>query len=393
MPGRQYVYILGTTYWFRRRFKKRAVGRWVKDQQLGREFKRSLRVSRLTEIEAPLALALAEFNELEDLALNRRRAAGYRESRADVTQPRRSMADLHIEDTPGLLANWFAREWGVAPERMSDEEARKAIKSWRDEIDNFAQSDEGSYDVFIQGEAANELLRQGFELDRAHAVFLHLADLMARAKVHALKRNIAIIEGRKLEPASDPELAELIRRYETRSVGRQGVGRTFGALVEAFMRDRSHKPLSPATRREDEVLARVLREIVGSETKLTELSPERCLEVRELFTQLPANYTKLYPGVRIADIPARSKRDGRDPMSPKTANKYLEFLGAAFKYGHRRLKWLTDNPAEGLRLGVDKSIDRHFEPYTREQLQKLFRAPIFTGCKDAKAGALIPGAV
>jgi hypothetical protein len=165
VPGRQYVFIRGTTFWFRRKFKKLAVGRWVKDQQLGREFKRSLGVSRLTEIEAPLALALAEFNELEDLALNRRRAAGYRVSRADATEPHRSMADLRIEDAPGLLANWFAREWGVAPERMNDEEAREAVKSWKDEIDNFAQSDEGSYDVYIQEQTGSELLRQGFELD------------------------------------------------------------------------------------------------------------------------------------------------------------------------------------------------------------------------------------
>ncbi len=399
MGKRQFVQRRGGVLWVRRRYPDDVIGRMVNERALGREFKKSLHVRDFAKVDKPLLEALSEFDRTVEAARGSGRMKAAKplttERTDEHTQQTQSLSHIRDGDLVPLLTPWFVQQWGRSPEPAKSEEAEKIADDCEIEASAYLDPSDTGAAATIQPLASAELARLGYAPDRGHPRFLEAADLMARAKAAVLRRDASIIDPSRRTSfrIDDPEVRQLVQAYEGRSPRGRGGSRTFGDLLEQFMQDRSTKSLSPATRREDVVLNRVIKELVGADTRLGDITPEICMKIRDLFTQLPSNYTKFYPGRRLQDIPNLAARDRRPPMSRKTANKYIEFLGATFKFATKRLKWIAENPAEGLRLNIDRTRDRHYVPYRRDELAKLFRAPIFTGCRNATNGAMTRGTV
>lgn len=396
---RQLVQRRGGMLWARRKYPDDVVGKTVDGRVLGREFLKSLRVREYSQVDKPLLEAMSEFHRIVDAARGSGKMKAARPGAQRVVDPRAapalSLDQIRDGDLIPILVPWFARQWGKAPEPARPGREKETADAVEIEASAYLNPRDTGAAATIQPLTEAELARLGYEPDREHPTFLAAADLMARAKAAVLFRDAALIDpSRKgMSHPDDPEVRQLVQAYEARSPRGRGGSRTFGDLLEQFMRDRATKSLSPATRREDQVLHRVIRELVGADTRIGDVTPERCMEIRDLFTRLPRNYRKHYPGRRLLDMPGLAARDRRPLMKRKTANKYIEFLGAVFKFSTKRLKWLAENPAEGLRLNIDRTEDRHYASYAKEELAKLFRAPIFVGCKNGANGAMTRGSI
>ena len=86
-----------------------------------------------------------------------------------------------------------------------------------------------------------------------------------------------------------------------------------------------------------------------------------------------------FKGMNVKQIVEANKKIGKPPISSKTLNQYLTALGAFCRWlvsqGH-----LVSNPVIDMLLKIDDD-QRTVLPYSTEQLNRIFRSPLFVGCK------------
>jgi len=108
---------------------------------------------------------------------------------------------------------------------------------------------------------------------------------------------------------------------------------------------------------------------------------------KRILKQLPPNYTQKadLKGLAFVDAAERAKSLGLEPMSNKNVNKILGFVRALWNWAEGHYDDVPRNPFNGLnvRLGESGRDDRL--PFTEVELQALFKAPVFTGCKSSAA--------
>jgi integrase len=87
--------------------------------------------------------------------------------------------------------------------------------------------------------------------------------------------------------------------------------------------------------------------------------------------------------VKAANLAAET---GLKRISPNTVKFYLHNLSAIFNYAKRE-GYISWNPAERLADGLVQSGKRgNRRPYSLQQLQRIFSAPLYTGCQNDQAG-------
>jgi integrase len=392
---RQYVVRRGGMLHFRRKYPLDVVGKFYNGKKLGKEFKKTLGTSDYKTLEAGYEAALVEFNRTVEIArgnLSIRKAARTAASRIVNTAALRSLTELDDKAITELLAPWFSRAFGQVLGRLPKAAVRDVTTSRSAEASAFLNSDDTGAEAYIQDLAAAELQRRGYKVDRAHPKFNHIVDVIARAEAYIADRDVASLERRRIGDPSDADIQRLLSAHRSRMQRTGGVERTFGELVDRYMRSRGDEDRSEKTRLTDEMLQRTLLAFFGADTLLTDIDLAKCREFRDLVVRLPANWTKLYPGVSLQDIPSRSDVNGRAPMSTKNATKYFARLKAIFEYAIHAEGWMDRNPATALKLKASKSApSTKYVPFKSDELETLFKSPIFTGCKDAGNGAMIRG--
>jgi integrase len=138
-----------------------------------------------------------------------------------------------------------------------------------------------------------------------------------------------------------------------------------------------------------------LGELWGESKPGREITREDCRQVRDLFAALPSNASKRFRGKTLVEAAEHARGNNLAPMTPKTANQHLArlstFLGWAAREEH-----IGRNPAVGLAVPEPEGDPRDARrPFSIGQLQAIFRAPLYTGCRDdgpgyAQAGPNVP---
>lgn len=118
-----------------------------------------------------------------------------------------------------------------------------------------------------------------------------------------------------------------------------------------------------------------------------------CRALIDVLRWLPRNASKLYPGLEPGEIAAIAKEaDRADLISPANVNAYLNKLGGVFNWAVKE-QMLDRNPAHGLKV-PDPMLRRDKRlPFSTDQLQAIFNAPLYTGCRDDGHGYAAPGDV
>jgi integrase len=129
---------------------------------------------------------------------------------------------------------------------------------------------------------------------------------------------------------------------------------------------------------------KLVREILGPETMVRDLTWDACRRFCSVLAQVPPNRTKFYPGQSLDEAIAGAKQDGRSGLSAVTQQEYLstlkELLALAVKKDLMRV-----NYAEDLRpLKIDDlSPEEKRRPFEIDQLRVLFASAYYRKCADA----------
>nr|KZA96498.1 hypothetical protein A4A59_05230 [Rhizobium leguminosarum] len=225
--------------------------------------------------------------------------------------------------------------------------------------------------------------------DRAGWRYRMFYDLIRRGVVELMRQEIGILAALPVN-IDDPELYEVIQSPSRRS--KRTV--SLAELIEQFKSDPNRKNMRKKVEMDYKLLFRVMDEVIGHDRRLRDIERDDCREVRDLLLRLPSNSTKLYRGLTFIEAADQGAKDGRPTLSPVTVNSYVHKMSALFNYGVVEER-MDKNPAR--KLGIEGhdhgEEDRH--PFTAGQLEKIFSAPIYTGCQDdgrnwAKAGEQRP---
>lgn len=149
-----------------------------------------------------------------------------------------------------------------------------------------------------------------------------------------------------------------------------------------FLAERSD--LGKKTRVDHEATCRLLEELIGPTRTVASLSRSDIVAFKDKLLKLPTNYTKRFKGMTAPQAIASNESRGLATLNTRTING--KYLTAARSF----LAWAKDNdlhdenPASNIKAAGSKrrGTRRDRDPFTIEDLQTIFSAPLFTGCRS-----------
>jgi len=134
----------------------------------------------------------------------------------------------------------------------------------------------------------------------------------------------------------------------------------------------------------------------STQRPLTSITTAQAREYKEHLQVTPTNAKKIYPGLTPRQGAAAAKDDDATVFSTTTQNNYLQCLSTLYGFASTELDYEGKNPFKGRgnSKAAKKSQRDQRNPFSKEQLQKLFSSPLYTGCKSLSRchipGTLIP---
>lgn len=393
MGKRQFLLRRGNTLYYRRKFPvavQKVLGR--------REFKRTLGTGDKAGAEQAIIAANIEYARLVEEVLRPSqkgpRKAAVAPVRPDYPTPYpRKLSELAEEEVYEIVERWYSGAMLQLPSLPeTQDELKEAHKASLQDYADLSRGDYRQLSASMMPVADRILIQAGVVPDRKNPRYADVVRLVARAHAARAEFEAAYFNGDDAPIPTDRFFASIVAQSAPLLPrNRREAQRTFGMLLDEYLRHRAAMNLGSRTQRDEQSISRLLRDLLGNNTRLAGIDFQVCQAAKERLMQLPPKCRDKYPNIPLAEIPARARADGLAPMSKKTANKYIDFMSAAFEHGRLRLRWVSENPAEGLRFKLKKSDTEKYRPFTIEQLNKIFSAPLYTGCVNADRGYDKPG--
>lgn len=146
---------------------------------------------------------------------------------------------------------------------------------------------------------------------------------------------------------------------------------TFAELVERFINLPEKATYGARTKLAHRVTYRMLTELLGEDTLITNITRTDCRRVQEVFTRLPANSTKRFPNLPLVQVVERARKEKIEPMSVVSANIYIMRLASVLGWAMQE-GLIAHNPALGLLLPEPEAAKDKRHPFTIEQLNTIF---------------------
>ncbi|GAA0659427.1 integrase [Sphingomonas insulae] len=166
--------------------------------------------------------------------------------------------------------------------------------------------------------------------------------------------------------------------------------RTIGDVYDRFIADPKHQ-WSKRTQIAHATTRKWVIEVFDEDTPLTDITREGCRDFVALLREMPRSAHQRYPDMTVREVIAAAKIKGeRRLISTANLNAYINRFGGVMNWAMNE-GYLDRNPLKGLKLPdpVRKRDKRN--PFSPEQLRRIFNAPIYTGCRDDMNGYAVPG--
>lgn len=163
---------------------------------------------------------------------------------------------------------------------------------------------------------------------------------------------------------------------------RVAAGPHLSELVEKMLAEKAG--ITAKFKQDYRVAVSAFEQTLPSATHWTAASRREVAAFKDLLLKTPTNWTKHYQGKSLPDVARLAAKDGRPRLSSRTINdKYLALLSTTLKWAVAN-GYADQNPAQGVKVvGGAKSARRDKRaPFTIDQLQTIFAAPLFTGCRS-----------
>ncbi len=322
------------------------------------------------------------------------------EAKLEGTKP--APSKLSREEISWIVADWFIKQEAVSEEwkreglpKLDEEQRGNYVETLKVDCSALAPDpscipDDGSdqLDAFLTGEGLHWGIQKGSE------DYKRLLPLFEQAQEESLVRTIYRVLGKAPNP-HNPWLAKLHANTILPPAPRQTVA--FGKFLDDFMDfQRTAYPKTPRTHYALPI--RILREVIGEDTPLNTVSRHHLEKVFDLLCLVPVNMVQHYPGLSVKKAIEAAARDKKTrTLSPCSLQNNFILIKAVFNYAVDE-QLISENPAKGRKNTKRFKYNRKKKqrpPFTIEELQKIFQAPLYTGCKDderryAKAGTEHP---
>lgn len=172
-------------------------------------------------------------------------------------------------------------------------------------------------------------------------------------------------------------------------------GPKLSVLVEEWAEEKARTSWAPKTEQEHRVWIRHFITLVG-DRPLATFGREDGRAFKKLLMELPANWNKQKPliGLTVDKAASQAKAFGLTPMSDKNVNKLIGYVGSFWTWAEKHYDDCPNNPLKGLKVPMGKrNVRDERDSFSIEDLNTIFAAPLYTGCKSrsswAESGNLI----
>ncbi len=199
---------------------------------------------------------------------------------------------------------------------------------------------------------------------------------------------------REIEAGAPPTHLDVIGQASKTNPSPSSVQRSreksVGEVIALFRSD----PAKSRTQKTDAHygnLAEVVAGLWGPSRPIGSIDREACRELLETLRWLPTNPAKRFP--RLSPLQAARMAEERgltSVLSPASVNGYMTKFRAVLNFAANE-GWIDRNPSRGLQV-IDpvRKRDKRL-PFSADQLQLIFNAPLYTGCLDDWQGYAVPG--
>ena len=231
--------------------------------------------------------------------------------------------------------------------------------------------------AMIEPDVADFINRNRLLVDIGSDEHRELCTLMIRAEIEGLQRTMERDKGDYSGKPTDPVVKP------TTSTAREAAA-PGESIMEVFAIYERENPNSVTA----DTLAQARRDIgtyvdhVGATCPVQRIDKKSVREWKALLIKYPvkASETKVFAGMRIAQIVKHNEKIGKPVLTPRTVNRYLSSLGAfcSWLVAHG---YIDVNPTDGMSLAKEKK--KSTLPFTIDQMNILFASPLFAGCQSA----------
>jgi len=163
------------------------------------------------------------------------------------------------------------------------------------------------------------------------------------------------------------------------------------ALARKFCDYKGKHEWAPKTLGDYQRVLGWFKELVGAEKIVTNITVDDVRAFRDVILRLPSNLSKSkkYQGLPLLEV-AKLETEEKC-IGPKTARKYLHNLKTFLNWCVDE-QYIAKNPAGTLSIKLPTKSEDARDPYSNQQLERLFKSPQYTGHKSPSRRS-IPGEV
>jgi integrase len=310
---------------------------------------------------------------------------------AEIDRAEQTLAarTIHDNGARSLTTLTDAQIWALATQWFVEQEAKTEGLSLSDgdietRFEDFGylsnQDPSSSATASLYGRTVRFLEKQGIKLPSEAGAVERLSRVIHRAAIEHEKRLLNRLANASF--ALDPRFSALTAATKVHP----GATMTFSELLERYRSDPRRPARSPKTKKKHDSQDKVFQDIIGARTLLVNIDREQVDRLLKIIHRLPPNWDKRFNGMSVTKVLELDPAKIEKPMSPVTANTYLDAFASVMKYAADE-HLIERTPANGLKLPSDgiRAKDRRnsFKP---EDLEIIFSAPLYAGCVDDEAG-------
>ena len=211
----------------------------------------------------------------------------------------------------------------------------------------------------------------GLELERGDRMWFDFAALIRRAEVEHLERELNRLNGIAGAKAVDPLFDGTFAHNPQPKLSLPS-GQSLGKVITRFENDPTRGHLTESAGKKYILPFAVLREVIGDDKPIGDITRADCASCHELIAALPRSYNKLAefrdrPLREVAEL-AKTKSSAR--LAQGTVQVYAHHLSAFFNYAVQK-GIIEHNPASRLMAGQVKEATSRL-PFNSDELKRLF---------------------
>lgn len=230
----------------------------------------------------------------------------------------------------------------------------------------------------VSDAAQAEIASRKLDLEKGSPEYRRLAHGLLRAELEALARAEERDQGDFTGEPRDRLIAPPELRAAPAAAKR---GETIMELFEDYARD-NPKGVKQDTLNQSRMAVALFADTVGPRFPVAKIDKKAAREWKKLLGKYPVKAAEIaaFRGMSMQEIVQANETVGKPVISDRTINRYLSGLGAFCDWlvAH---DYLAANPLSDMYKRLDKT-KRTTLPFATDQLNTVFRSPLFTGCQS-----------